>query len=269
VVSARPVVNFDALSIDLPWSESTKSRTVVAAATKGRTVLVAHGVDGNGLLAWITQRAAPEALVLLDVPIEGCDGLSRTCPRRPVDDSLSRVGIPILPSYTAGARGPELCAALQRARPDLRVRESYPYAVLRVLWGTRMETGSVEALTAATFRRHTAPWKTWWRWPPRYKRARTVAKKRDALATVAELLRSCGPEYARLVRAPGAGTTAELARLSDEYDAVLGLIAASAALERNAWSWEAWVPGAAGTIVTIGPAWLRAAFERTLASSRV
>lgn len=253
-------MRYDAVSVDLPWSRTTRSRTVIAASSPEETVLVTKGLDGEGLYRWITQHASHRGLVVLDVPIDGCARLCRAVPRRELDDGLARIGVPILPSYKSGDLGPNLRDALRQARPDLAILESYPYAVLRVLWGVRQEIGSLVALTASNYRPHVSPWQSWWRWPPRYKRARTVAQRRHALAEVANLLRSCGNTYARLVQAPAVGTSSELAQLSDEYDAVLGLIAANAALEKNPWSWHAQVPGAAGSILTIGPPWLRDAF---------
>jgi len=252
-------LTYDAVSVDLPWSRTTKSRTVIAASSQQETVLVSKGLDGEGLQSWIREHASHAGLVLLDVPIDGCDGLCRGVPRRAVDDRLARIGIPILPSYKSGDLGPNLRDALRDARPDLSVLEGYPYAVLRALWGISQEVGP-PVLTASNYSVNVSPWRTWWHWPPRYKRARTVAQRRHALAQVADLLRSCGEGYARLVRAPALGTSRELAQLSDEYDAVLGLIAADSALQKNPWSWQAQAPGARGSILTIGPPWLRDAF---------
>src|SRR5262249_30820598 len=88
-----------AISVDLPWSDGTKARTAIAAAAAHEGIVVSDGLDAERARRWIVENAAERAVVLLDVPIDGCDALSRSRPRRAVDDGLARVGIPILPSY--------------------------------------------------------------------------------------------------------------------------------------------------------------------------
>jgi hypothetical protein len=257
--SSRPAP-FDAISLDLPWSRATNGRTAVAAASARDGIVVSDGLDGPSAANWIADHAAPGAVVLLDVPVDGCEGLSQTRPRRAVDDGLARIGIPILPSYKSGDVGPFLREALHRGRPDLRVHETYPYAVLRVLWALREETGAVD-LRPASYEAHADRWPAWSRWPPRYKRARTRAERCLEMGRVAKLIRSCGEPYASLVRTPRSGTSAELARLSDEYDAVLGLLAARALADGSPWSWRAEAADGQGSIVTIGPRWIRSCFR--------
>jgi hypothetical protein len=261
---------YPAISVDLPWSLSTRDRTVIAAWSGANIALVTDGLDGEGLEQWLVEQAAPGARVLLDVPIDGCAGLCRDRPRRPVDDGLTGIGISILPSYKSGMRGPDLRAALLRARPDLQILESYPYSVLRVLWGVNRQVGNLSALTGLNADDHSTRWPSWWtNWPPRYKRAPRIADRRKAVSTVAELLKCCGAEYAARVRPPSpSATTSELARLSDEYDALLGLIAARAMLDRLPWSWAAEVSGAPGSILTIAAPWIRTAFAGRVSSTQ-
>jgi hypothetical protein len=206
------------------------------------------------------RHAARGAVVLLDVPVEGCEALGAHRPRRPVDDVLARVGIPVLPSYTSGDVGPRLRGALLGARPDLGVHETYPYGVLRVLWGLWRESKAIDLdrPSRAELTSGAARWRTW---PPRYKRAPVRSERILAMNSVARVIRACGPTYGVLVRrAHAAATWSELARLADEYDAVLGLVAARAARARTPWSWRAEVPGHDGAVVGIAPPWLREAF---------
>ena len=250
---------FDAISVDLPWSDATRGRTAIAAASAHRGIVVSDGLDVREAGDWIARHAAEHAAVLLDIPLDGCRGLSRSRPHRPVDRGLARIGIPILPSYKSGNVGPRVREALHRARPDLRVHETYPYAVLRVLWALRLETGTVD-LGPASHGAHVERWPTWSRWPPRYKRARTRAERSVEMERVAELIRSCGEPYASLVRAPRSGTSSELARLSDEYDAVLGLMAARVLADGSPWSWRAEAADGQGSILAIAPPWVRSRF---------
>jgi hypothetical protein len=134
-------VSYPAISVDLPWSLGTSARTVVAGWSGSDIELVTSELDDSGLERWITEHAAPHALVVLD--------------------------------------------------------------------------------------------------------------------------------YATCVRPPSpTATTSELARLSDEYDALLGLIAARAAVNRLPWSWRAEVTDLPGSIATIGTPWLRAAFAERVSPMR-
>ena len=162
-------MGYEAISVDLPWSRHTRSRTAIAAWGAGRVLLVTESLEGDSLPNWIATHAAPGALVVLDVPIDDCADLCRAVPRRRLDDGLSRAGIPILPSHVSGDLGASLRATITRVRPDVRVLEIYPYAVLRVLWGLWTETRSVD-LRPESYNRHSQPWPTWWTWPPKYKR---------------------------------------------------------------------------------------------------
>jgi RNA polymerase sigma factor (sigma-70 family) len=110
-------MGYEAISVDLPWSRQTRSRTAVAALGSGQIVLVNQSLEGEALPDWIVSHAAPGALVVLDVPIEGCGHLSRAVPRRQLDDGLARVGMPILPSYASGELGAELRAGIAGVRP--------------------------------------------------------------------------------------------------------------------------------------------------------
>jgi hypothetical protein len=92
-----------------------------------------------------------------------------------------------------------------------------------------------------------------------------VEARREALAVVGGLLRACGDEYAVVPLPAPSAATASLARLSDTYDAVMGLLAARAKIERSPWSWNACVPDVAGSILTIAPPWLRAKFATLVA----
>jgi hypothetical protein len=178
------VIGASVISVDLGWKLDASDRAAVAFVSReGVRVRQISGTDEN-LIQFIAEVGKPGALVLLDVPLDGCDDLNTDRPRRSVDFRLAKIGVPILPSIRAGDRGTVLRRRLFDARADLRVEESYPYAVLRVLWALdrlgqsyRHDTGTDVDFSPV-----------WWQWPPKYKRARRVIDRLEATQQVAELL---------------------------------------------------------------------------------
>jgi predicted nuclease with RNAse H fold len=242
------------LSVDLPWSSRTTGRTAIAWWDGAAAHVLLEREER--LVQRVQALAAPGALVLLDIPLDGCEHLGPADPFRQIDRSLQRAGIPILPSLKASGRGPTQRDALHAARRDLRIEESYPYAVLRVLWAMK-QSGGPAALDGDSYAasRIEGDWRNW---PPRYKRAGSVGARQDAMSQVADLLVWHDRRFASAVKAPppdSAGSA--LARLSDEYDALLGLVAGVAAYEQSPWSWSAQCEGGAGRILSIADAWLR------------
>jgi predicted nuclease with RNAse H fold len=248
----------DVISVDLPWSHGRADRTAIGFRA-GHEIHLGGVSQGETLTDSIDRLAEPGALVLLDIPIDGCSELNRDRPYRELDRRLLEVGIPLLPSYKAGGYGATLRGELLRRRPDLRVEESYPYAVLRVLWAAR-ECGvkwsiSRDASTISLLSK-------WRNWPPKYKRARSIAKRREEMARVAEVItESLGTTGAQLLKLPNGLHGGELARISDQYDALLGLAAGIALQDGSPWSWRAQVAGSAGCIISIADRSLRERFH--------
>lgn len=247
----------DVISIDLPWGKNTTARTAIACRSSSGVSVTAVRED-DVLVQHVEQLAAKNALVLLDVPLDGCESLDQSNPHRAVDDRFQRAGIPILPSVKSGMRGPELAKRLLEARPDLRVREIYPYAVLRVIWALHEQELSFRFEDDATCI-DLSP--TWWRWPAKYKRAKTRAAKLAAMNEVAAVL-SAVPGVGAAVRAPSASASvSDLAALADGYDSLLGLVAGIADVDRSSWSWLAECDQGSGAIMSIADASLRRRFD--------
>lgn len=245
----------DVLAIDLPWSQR-RGRTAIASRV-GRSIAVVAVAGDDELVAYVTELAAKNALVLLDVPLHGCDDLSRDRPTREVDRRLAALGIPVLPSYSSGERGPELEARLIGERPDLRCFEVYPYAVLRTLWAVhraskRFRYDRIVDLTA-----------TWRAWPPRYKRERDLRTRQRCVRDVAAVLASV-PGLRRAVRTVARATHAQLDALCDEYDALLGLVAGIAHADRSPWSFLARVAHEDGSVMLLADSSSRARFATIL-----
>lgn len=92
------IADADVISIDLPWGDAQKRTAIARRSGISGIVGVVTVTSDSELLEYVRQHAAPNALVLLDVPVDGCEKLSETCPRRKIDDRFLAIGLPILPS---------------------------------------------------------------------------------------------------------------------------------------------------------------------------
>ncbi len=230
----------DVLAVDLPWGRA-RHRTAIASRSPAGIAVVTVA-DDDALVAYVRAHAAPRALVVLDVPLDGL------APWRPIETRFVRLGIPVLPPGAAGTRGPDLRARLAR-----RCVEVYPYAVLRALWALEL-AGARFAFDAPDV--DLAP--HWRAWPPKYKRERDLAARRRNVVRVGAVLAAI-PGFAPAVRTLRGATHRELDRLCDEYDALLGLVAGIALRDRSPWAWHAKAEQAA--VLAIADASLRRRFR--------
>ena len=254
------------LCLDLGWAPSTRSRTAAARLTASGRIRVERlpSADDRELVERLAELLHPHALVLLDLPIDGCSRLRPAGPTvRPVDRRLARAGIPVLPSVKAGGRGQRLKRAIRKRVPDAAVQETYPFAVLRVLWALHLsgQLGAVKRRQIGTVLNE----KIWRQWPPRYKRARTLGERRRALRKILGLLThpDLGLAFDPPLPLPSARLSAsEIARLSDCYDACLGLIPGLLGPDHPLVMTAA-DPGG-GAILLLADAWLRARLRTSM-----
>ena len=92
------------ISIDLPWNPDKTGRRALAIADLGGDVKIVSANDDNDLLGLVRDNAETESLVLLDIPIEGCENLGDKH-FRPVSKALAHQGIWIRPDSTAKNNG--------------------------------------------------------------------------------------------------------------------------------------------------------------------
>lgn len=251
-----------ALVVDLGWSRTNWSRTAVAwsDAKSGRVKVDLLGPD-DWIEDWVRDLLLPGGVVGLDIPVEGCpDGEDDRSAFRAVDRAMIKMGVPLLPSARAGSFGREVAGRVREAAPTATVVEIYPYQVLRVLWS--LYIGGVDRPVRALQSPEWAPLVDEERWkvrPPAYKRAKGREKMARSLKHVAAVL-DASP-YGRALD----GLTddpfvllrrADLERVTDAFDALLGLIALDCRRGGSPYARSFEVPGHAGAIGGVGGPWL-------------
>lgn len=251
------------LCLDLGWAPSTRSRTAAALLTRSGRIRVAplSSHDDAELASRLARLLHPHGLILLDIPIEGCTKLRPGGPAvRPVDRRLARAGIPVLPSVKAGMRGHQLKRAIRARARDVTIQETYPFAVLRVLWALHVsgQLGAVKRRQPGELLNG----KVWRQWPPRYKRAPALGERIQALKKIQGLLThpDLGLVFDPPLPSPSEGlSSSELARLSDCYDACLGLIPGLLGTDHPLVATVA-DPGG-GSLLLLADSWLRARLQ--------
>lgn len=209
------------ISIDLGWSRTNLDSTAAAWCEEGGRLLWTAPGDRTDILVFLERFRGKRALVLLDIPIYGTDGLNRQRPFRQLDRALMSFGIPLLPSYKAGDYGNGLAGQIRSEFPDFEVVESYPYAILRFLWAARHEPACLSGplkpvIDVSSFVRD---------WPPKYKRSRNKGERVRHMVSVLEILNlflDIG-NTGELQPDDSIGSK-QLNSLCDIYDALLGLV---------------------------------------------
>lgn len=209
------------ISVDLPWREDKKGRRPLAIADLDGNVRITQASDDNELLKLVHESAAPGSIILLDVPIDGCDKLDGKH-FRPIDKALLSQGISLLPASKAGSRGKRLKALLERDKREFKVYEIYPYAIYKflaylkekgLLW--RLNINKFDTLLDKGFLTF---------WPQKYKREKNRQKRLENMKYLYRLLTDTdtGLNFPKPLHYPDASSN--LGQLGDEYDACLGAI---------------------------------------------
>ncbi len=242
-----------AFSIDLPWSTQSRGCAVVASIDDEGLVEIeeiSRGLDRDRLIRNLQSRSAADPLIVMDIPVDGCNQLSPGVYRR-LELRLKRLQMGVLPAGDAGTLGPDLAAQIQSAIPAARVVEGHPYGVLKVLHAMAESGvtpdhmfGPLCAVLDAKFPGS---------WPPRYKRAKTAQMRALACERVRELIMEFFPGCRAALASPAGRST-------DALDAVLGLYPAWLQKMGSAWTYLATDP-AGGSILLLADRWWRDRFE--------
>ncbi|MCL4369707.1 MAG: DUF429 domain-containing protein [Chloroflexi bacterium] len=239
--------------IDLNWADGGARGALAVATEDGLEAL--HGRLTDPALLDLIAGDAP-ALVLLDIPIDGCTKLAGAH-FRPVDRALSHTGLWPLPVSVAGRRGECLRQKVLAVAPQARVFEVYPFAVYKFL-SYLVRKGRADALAAPDrrsllgpdFRRYV---------PPKYKRGCRAEKMRAALQD------PCGLRSVLALALGEAPPEADPVKgwdvLTDQYDACLAAVPGLLLARGSPYVCLAGTPDA-GLILLLADDWLREALGR-------
>lgn len=100
------------ISVDVGWKERTRRNSVAIATLQKQIDFLANGLGDSDLTNLMREWTEAKSLVLLDVPIKGCDNLRE--PRRPVESVLQHY-VSLYPASVAGVRGTQLKKKLLQA----------------------------------------------------------------------------------------------------------------------------------------------------------
>lgn len=253
------------VSVDLPWKEDKRGRRALAVADLDRNVNIMSASNDDELLKLVGESAEPGTIILLDVPVDGCDNLG-VKHFRPIDKALARQGIWIQPASAAGNRGERLKALLEKDKKRPKVYEIYPYAIYKFLAYLKekkllpkLKANKLDFLLDDGFRAYP---------PPKYKRERNRDKRLKNVEYLHSLLAdaSIGLNFQVPLHRPDTSCTlSELNRLCDEYDAYLGAIVGIHFASNSSYAWVAGDSNS-GSILLLADRWL---FEQLSKEVRV
>ena len=250
------------ISIDLPWNRDSKAGRALAIVSRDRRVEIEAAKNDDELLQLVQDHAEQESIILLDIPIEGCDRI-QVKKFRPIDKALAQQGIWTLPASRSEGRGKRLKKGIQGIKQGKKiiVQEIYPYAIYKFLAYLedkallpRLTMSKFDTLLKGRFRPFT---------PPKYKREKQKDKCLKNMKYLYFLLTDpkIGLKFSPPLNDPNSSyTVAQLRGLADKYDACLGAIVGIFWAERNPY---AWIAGDAksGEILLLADKWLREQLE--------
>lgn len=232
------------ISCDVGWKSETKRNAITVVTDNGQVNLLKNKLDDDHLVALVGEWAEPQSLILLDVPIEGCEKLEG--PRRSIEDALQHY-ISLYPASRAGRRGKQLKGKLLQAMPaeirgSLIVKEIYPYAVYKFLWvakqkGKLAEVRQPQEQQSILDKQFTPSIS-----PPKYKGSKV--KYDGRLVGMRELYnlltQHLGLSFSQSLESPrDASARFRLELLADQYDACLGAVVGLYGVTGNPYSWIA------------------------------
>ena len=141
------IAEMNIISCDVGWSRGTKRNAVTVVTSEGRLCVFRRGLNDDDLVSLVTNWSG-RSLILLDVPIEGCQNLEG--PRRPIENDLQHY-ISLYPASRAGTRGQQLKQRMLLSVPagprqNIVVKEIYPHAIYKFLWAVEQEGKLAEVL---------------------------------------------------------------------------------------------------------------------------
>jgi len=232
------------ISCDVGWKSETK-RNAIAVVTDGRKFsFLKNGLDDDHLVTLVCKWAEPQSLILLDIPIEGCEKLEG--PRRPIENALQHY-IALYPASKAGDRGKQLKEKLfqkipVKSKENIIIKEMYPYAIYKFLWAVERKGKLTEVRRGreqqSILDNQFIPSVS----PPKYKGSKVKHDKRlmGMWKLYNFLTQRLDLDFSQSLEPPNDSFSATgLEVLADQYDACLGAVVGLYCVTGNSYSWIA------------------------------
>lgn len=228
------------IGCDIGWKNDTRRNAVAIATGDGQIELLRSGLGDDDLVSIVGKHCEPGSLILLDIPIDGCEKLE--CPRRPLEEALQHM-VSVYPAHMAGNRGKHLKERLLLAlsddiRRDVIVQEIYPYVIYKFLWTLnemgklkKFHSGEWDSLLDKTF----LPSKS----PPKYKgnipHEKRIEGMRNLYVFIGKLI---GLKFTQPLISPDWSLSrSDLDLLADIYDACLGVGVGLCSVKLSPYAW--------------------------------
>ena len=253
------------ISCDVGWKRETTRNAIALVTDSGRVNLVKGGLDDKHLIDLVREWAEPQSLILLDVPIDGCEKLERG--RRSIENALQHY-ISLYPASRAGRRGKQLKEKLLQAMPDelrgsIIIKEIYPYAIYKFLWVAKQKGKLARIRQQREHQNILDKNFTTSISVPKYKgskvkyedRLRGMRKLYKFLTQLLDLRFSQSLDFPRI-----SSSRSGLELLADQYDACLGAVAGMYWVTGNSYAWLAG-DESQGEILILADIWLKERLE--------
>jgi predicted RNase H-like nuclease len=252
------------ISCDVGWKSNTKRNAIAIVTDRGKVSFLKSGLDDDYLVTLICKWAESQSLILLDVPIEGCEKLEG--PRRPIENALQHY-ISLYPASSAGNRGKQLEEKLFQKLPvkskgNIIVKEIYPHAIYKFLWFVERKGKLAEVrrqreqiILDNQFTPSISP--------PKYKGRKIEYERR--LIGMWELYnfltQRLGLDFSQSLEPPADSFSATMLEvLADQYDACLGAVVGLYCVAGNSYAWIAGDEHQ-GEMLLLADVWLKKQLE--------
>lgn len=229
------------ISCDLGWKRETKRNAIVVVTDRGKVSFLKCGLDDDHLVDMVCKWVEPQSLILLDVPIEGCEKLKG--PRRPIENALQHY-ISLYPASKAGNRGKQLEEELfqkipAKSKGRIIIKEIYPHAIYKFLWVIEQkgrlaevrQTHEPQSILDNQFTPSVSP--------PKYKGSKVKHNKRlmGMWKLYDFLTQRLGLDFSQSLESPNNSfSVTRLEVLADQYDACLGALVGLYCVTGNSYS---------------------------------
>ena len=253
------------ISCDVGWKRETKRNAIAVVTDSGKVSFLKSGLDDDYLVTLACKWAEPQSLILLDVPIEGCEKLEG--PRRPIENALQHY-ISLYPASRAGKRGKQLKEKLfqkipAKSRESIIIKEIYPHAVYKFLWVVEQKGKLVEIRRPREQQSILDNQFTPSVSPPKYKGSKVKYDERlmGMWKLYNFLTQHLDLDFSQSLESPNNSFSATgLEVLADQYDACLGAVVGLYCVTGNSYSWIAG-DECQGEMLLLADIWLKKQLE--------